>query len=87
MYTVRLRASCLNVSESIANAGMRNGFGIMQLLGKPGEKRKHCKVSVKGLGARRQESVCFPLVSQGIPTVQRKTHMEQHSGLGSIGCC
>jgi len=35
----------LHVRESIANAGMRESFGIVQLSGKPGEKprekRKH----------------------------------------------
>jgi len=32
-------------------------FGIVQLAGKPGEKRKHCKFSRKGLEARRWEGV------------------------------
>jgi len=41
----------LDIRESIANS-----FRIVQLSGKPGEKRKHCKVSRK---ARRRESVCF----------------------------
>jgi len=54
----------LYVRESIANAGMRDSFGIVQLSGKPGEKpgekRKHCKASVRELKARRRESVCFP---------------------------
>jgi len=46
--------------ESIVKAGMRDSFGTVQPSGKPGEKRKHCKVSVKGLEARRQQqSVCF----------------------------
>jgi len=48
---------------SIANARMRASFGIMQLSGepgeKPGEKRKHCKASVKELGARRWEKCLF----------------------------
>ena len=43
------------------NAGMRDSFGIVQLLGKPGGKRKHCKASVKELEARGWESVCFSL--------------------------
>jgi len=37
----------LDVRESIANAGIGDSFGIVQLSGKLGEKRKHCKVSVK----------------------------------------
>ena len=53
-----------HVRESIANAGMRDSFGIVQLSGKPGEKpgekRKHCKAWVKELEARRWESVYFP---------------------------
>ena len=39
-YTVRLWALGLYVRESIANAGMRHSFGIVQLSGKPGEKRE-----------------------------------------------
>jgi len=58
--TVRLPVFCLDVRESIANAGMCDRFGIMQLSGKPGEKRKHCKVSWKGLEAQWRKSVCFP---------------------------
>jgi len=46
--------------ESIVNAGLSNSFGIVQLSGKPGEKRKYCKVSRKELEARRRESICFP---------------------------
>ena len=42
---VRLWAFGLHVRESIADAGMRGRFGIVQLSGKPGEKpgekRKH----------------------------------------------
>jgi len=48
---LRLWAFGLYVRESIANAGMRDRFGIVQLSGKPGEKpgekRKHCKASVR----------------------------------------
>jgi len=55
----RLWAIGLYVRESIANAGMRDRFRIVQLSGKPGEKlgekRKHCEASVRG-----GESVCFP---------------------------
>jgi len=50
----------LYVRESIANAGMRDSFGILQLSGKPEEKRKYCKISRKELEARSWESVCFP---------------------------
>jgi len=39
---------------------MRYIFGIVQLSGKPGEKRKYCEVSVKEPEAQRQQrSVCF----------------------------
>jgi len=62
-YTVRVCAFGWCVRESIANAGMRDSFGIAQLSGKPGEKpgekRKHCKASVRDLEARRWESFCF----------------------------
>jgi len=58
-YTVRLWAFGLYVRESIANAGMRDSFGILQLSGKSEEKRKYCKISRKELEARRWESVCF----------------------------
>jgi len=37
-YTVRLWAFGLYIRESIANAGIRDSFGIVQLSGKPGEK-------------------------------------------------
>jgi len=46
--------------ESIANAGMRYSFGIVQLSENPGERRKHCKASVKEQEAWGWESVCFP---------------------------
>jgi len=46
--------------EIIANAGMCNSFGIVQLSEKQGEERKHCKASVKEPEARGWESVCFP---------------------------
>ena len=59
-----IRAHCLYVRESIANSGMRDCFGIMQISGKPGEKpgdkRKYCKARVRELEARRWDSVCFP---------------------------
>jgi len=32
---------------------MRDNFGIVQLSGKPGEKRKYCKISRKELEARK----------------------------------
>jgi len=63
-YTVRLWAFGLYVRESIANAGMRDNFGIVQLSGKPGEKRGYCKISRKELEARRSESIGFLLVSR-----------------------
>jgi len=66
----------LYVRESIANAGMRDSFGIVQLSGKPGEKRKHCKTSVKELEARRWESVCFSFGQPGVLTGEGETHIE-----------
>ena len=63
-YTVRLWAFGLKVRESIANAGVRDGFGIAQLSGEPGEKRKHCKISRKELEARRWKVFVFLLVSR-----------------------
>jgi len=59
-YAVRVWAFGLYVRESIANTGMRDSFGIAQLSGNPGEKRRHCKASVRELEARRWESACFP---------------------------
>jgi len=59
-YTVRLWAFGLHVRKSIANAGMRDSFGIVRLSEKPGEKRKYCEISRKELEARVWESVCFP---------------------------
>jgi len=60
---LRLWAFDLYVRESIANAGMRDSFGIVRLSGKPGkkprEKRKHCKASVKELEARGWEKCLF----------------------------
>jgi len=47
----------LYVRESIASAGMRDSFGIVQLSGKPGEKRKYCKISRKELEALRWDSL------------------------------
>jgi len=38
-------------SGSIANAGMRDIFGIVELSGKQGEKRKYCKVRREELEA------------------------------------
>jgi len=61
---------------SIANAGMPDSFGIVQLSGKPGEKRKYCKVSRKEPEVRRRESVCFPVVSLGVLMGEGETHME-----------
>jgi len=60
--------------ESIANAGIRDSFGIVQLSGKTGEKRKHCKVSRKELEARRWE--CY--ISFISPAVMMKAGMVGH---------
>ena len=51
-YTVRLWGFGLYARESIANAGIGDSFGIVQLSGKPGEKRKYYKISRKELEAR-----------------------------------
>jgi len=59
-YRVWLWAFGLYVRETIANAGIRHSFGIVQVSGKPGEKRKYCKISRKELEPRRWEGVCFP---------------------------
>jgi len=77
-YTVWLRASFLDVRE-IANAGMRDSFGIVQLSGKPGEERKHCKVSVKELEAEGCSEVFISFVSQRVLTAEGETHMDMMS--------
>ena len=48
-YTGWLWGFDLYIWESIVNAGMRDSFGIVQLSGKLGEKRKYCKISRKEL--------------------------------------
>jgi len=40
--------------ESISHAEMDDSFGVMQHWGKPGEKRKHGKASVRELEARQR---------------------------------
>ena len=75
-YTVRLWVFGLYVRESIANAGMRDSFGIVQLSGKPGEKRKYCKPSVRELEAQGSEIVCFSFCQPGVLTGEGETHME-----------
>jgi len=74
-YTVRIWVFGLYVRESIANAGIRDSFGIVQLSGKPGEKRKYCEISRKELEARRWEIV-FPFSWPGVLTGEGGTHME-----------
>ena len=54
----------LCVPESIANAGMHDSFGNVQLSGIPGQKRKHCKASAKELEARGGKVFAFFLVSR-----------------------
>ena len=66
-YTVLLRAFCLDVRESIGNAGMRDSLGIVQLSGKPGEKREHCKVSVKELAPGGRKVFVFLLLALECP--------------------
>jgi len=63
-YTVWLSAFGLYIRESIANAGIHDSFGIVQLSGKPGERRKYGKISRKVLEARRWEVFVFLLVSR-----------------------
>ena len=62
--------------ESISNAGMHESFGTVKPTGMSGETRERCRASVKELEARRQKSVCFPLVSPGECTRVGETHME-----------
>jgi len=61
---VRLWAFILYIRGSIANAGMPDSLGILQLSGKlgekPGEKRKRSKASVRELEAQRWKIGCFP---------------------------
>jgi len=54
----------LGVWESIANVGMRDSFGIVQLAGKSGEKRKYCKVSRKELEAGGGKVFVFLLLAR-----------------------
>jgi len=78
-YTVRLRTSCLDVRESIVKAGMCDSFGIMELSGKQGEKREHCTVSVKELGAGGCSGVFISFVSWGVLTAEGETPMDMIS--------
>ena len=55
---------------------MRDGFGIVQLSGKPGEQQKRGKASVGELETRRSGRVCFPLVSPGVMMGEGETRME-----------
>ena len=68
-YMVRPWEFGLYVRESVANAGMRDSFGIMQLSGKPGEKpgekRKHFKASMRELEAWRQWDGLFSFCQPG----------------------
>ena len=50
------------------NAGIRDSFGIVQLSGKPGEKRRYRKINRRELEARRWESVGFPSSRPGVLT-------------------
>jgi len=49
--------------ENIVNAGMRDSFGIVQLSGKLGEKRKHHKASVKELEPGGRKVFVFLLLA------------------------
>ena len=46
-YMVRLWAFGLYVRESIANAGMHDSFGIVQLSGNPGKSRDQSRSTVR----------------------------------------
>jgi len=63
-YAVWLWPFGLYVRESIANAGRRDSLGIVQLSGKPGEKRKYCKISRRDLEAGSQWDSLFFLSSR-----------------------
>jgi len=71
---------CWDVRESIANAGMHDSFRIVQLSGKPGEKRKHCKVGVKELEAGGSSGVFVSIVSPGVIMKEGESNMEYHGG-------
>jgi len=75
-YMVQHWAFGLYVRESIANAGVRDSFWTARLPGKPGEKRKYCKISWKELEARRWESDCFPFSFPGVLTGGGEIHIE-----------
>ena len=63
-YKVRLWAFGLYVRGSIANAGTRDSPGIVQLSGKPAEKREYYKISRKELEARGWKVFVSLLVGQ-----------------------
>jgi len=65
--------------ESIVNAGMRDSLGVVQLPGKMGKKRKHCKVSVKELEPGGRSGVFVSFVSPGVLTAEGETHMDMMS--------
>jgi len=76
---VRLQASCLDVRESIANAGMCDSFGIVQLSGKPGEMRKHCEVSIIELEAGGCSGVFVSFVTSGVLIAEGETYIDMTS--------
>jgi len=66
---------CLDVRESLANAGMRHIFWIGQLSGKPGEKWKQSKVSWKGLEAQwRKKCLSFFLLARECSRGEERLH-------------
>jgi len=72
-YMVRLWAFGLYVRESIANTGMRDSFGIVQLSGKSGEKRKYCKSTGKSWKPGGGKVIVFLLVGRGCSRGKRLT--------------
>jgi len=77
---LRLWVFGLHVRESIANAGMRDSFGIVQLSGKPGEKlgekRKYCRATVRGAGSPEVGIVFVCLSISRECSRGKETHME-----------
>jgi len=63
-YTARLWIFGLYVRESIADAEMRDSFGVVQPSGKQAEKRKYSKISQKELELEVGEVFVFFLVSR-----------------------
>ena len=57
---------------------MRYNFGIVQLSGSPEKSGTSGMSAEKSWKPGGWESVCFPLVSPGVPTREGGIHMEEH---------